>query len=168
MTLLDESVELPDRYRSSVSAGSFLTEMAPLERLNTRIRKLIGEQRLFYVYEDSIQYRKADSGQGTFLMGIYKSPSDGGWRLKLSGHLNKAANRTVEETCDYAVLRFLLAQVSHVPERISEAIYDSWQGNNSYGINMRMPVKVGDVAMMYTVEDGAGVYILTDAGQHYP
>ena len=166
VTLLDESFELPDTYRSSAGAGSFLTGMAPLERLNTRIRKLIGEQRLFYVYDDSIQYRKADSGEGKFLMGIYKNPSDGGWRLKLSTRLNKATNRTMEETCDYAVFRVFLAQASHVPERISEAIYDSWQGNNAYGINMKAPVVVGDVAITYTVEAGAGVYILTDAGQY--
>lgn len=166
MTLLDEKFSLPDTFRASTGTGSFLTDMEPLERLNTRIRKLIGEKRLFYVYEDSIQYRNGNSGQGTFVMGIYKSPSDGGWRLRLSGLLNKATNRTMEETCDYAVFRFFLAQVSHVPERVSEAIYDSWQGNNAYGINMQTPVMVGDVAVTYTVENGIGVYILTDARQY--
>ena len=64
------------------------------------------------------------------------------------------------------MFRFFLAQASHVPERISEAIYDSWQENNAYGINMKAPVVVGDVAITYTVEAGAGVYILTDAGQY--
>lgn len=160
MVLLDETISLPDTYRRSTDVGSLTTDLNPLERLNKRIRTLIGSERLFYVYDDSIRYHKADSGQGTFLMGIYKNPSDDGWQLRLSTRLNKSLDRSVMETCDYAVFRFFLGQVSHVPERVSEAIYDSWQGNNSYGINPEIPVIVGDVAITYSVEDGAGVYLL--------
>lgn len=167
ITLLDESFVLPDTFQSSDGRGSLLNNMAALEKLNARILKLIGEERLFYVYDDSIEYRKDDSSaQGTFLMGLYKNPANGSWRLKLSCRLNKAANRTAGETCDYAVFRYFLAQITHVPERVSEAIYDSWQGNNTYGINLLTPVAVGDVALTYTVENGSGVYILED-GMRY-
>ena len=160
ITLLDETFVLPDKFIGSKSVGSMLSDLEPLERLNKRIRALIGAQRAFYVYDDSIRYVEVNSGRETFLMGLCKDPSDGGWQLKLSTKFNKSTERSAEETCDYMVLRFLLGKVSHVPERVSDAIYESWQGNNSYGITSRTPKVVGDTAITYSVEEGAGVYKL--------
>ena len=160
ITLLDETFPLPDKFTSSKSVGSMMSDLEPLERLNKRIRGLIGAQRAFYVYDDSIQYFKVNSGQETFLMGLYKDPSDSGWQLKLSMKFNKSTERSAEETCDYMVLRFLLGKVSHVPERVSDAIYESWQGDNSYGITAQTPKTVGDTAITYSVESGAGIYKL--------
>lgn len=161
MTLLEESFALPEKFRGSKSVGSMASNLEPLERLNKKIREKIGANRVFYVYDDSIRYYQGTSDQGTFLMGLFKNPADSGWQLKLAVRLNKSANQTAEETCDYAVLRFLIGQVSHVPERVSEAVYESWQGSNSYGITTKTPVVVGDTAITYSVEEGAGVYILT-------
>ena len=160
ITLLDETFVLPDKFIGSKNVGSMLSDLEPLERLNKRIRALIGAQRAFYVYDDSIRYVAVNSGRESFLMGLYKDPSNGGWQLKLSTKFNKSTERSAEETCDYMVLRFLLGKVSHVPERVSDAIYESWQGDNSYGITSQTPKAVGDTAITYSVEEGAGVYKL--------
>ena len=61
-------------------------------------------------------------------------------------------------TYDYEVFRFMCAIISNRPSILADAIYQSWQRENRYGINMVSWAAVADTKVMVEVENGTGIY----------
>ena len=52
----------------------------------------------------------------------------------------------------------MCALISNRPSILADAIFQSWQGDNRYGINMLSRAAAADTMVLLEVENGAGIY----------
>ena len=90
------------------------------------------------------------------------SKEDGYYEIYLSTRLSKNPN---EREPDYSnigqnVLKLFCAVISSTPEELNYAIYNSWEEDETYGINKSTWVTVGDSLVQYRSGDHAGIYMI--------
>ncbi len=160
MTILDVAVNVPDRYTQFESTESFLNE---LSAINRKIQGYFPNRRVFHVYNRSVHYYELDDNKNETEIMSFTLMSDG-YELKLKARVgSRSGGSNNIYNCDYAVYQYFLAKISHGPELLADAIVDSWQGSNSYGLSLFQTVNVGDAKVKMTAENGTGIYTIHSA-----
>lgn len=165
INILGVEYKTVDQYMPSAAYGNFTeTMLKELDKVNTGVQQYLGSTRIMRMNYDTIEYSRRDKdNKETVLLGLYKDPATGGWRLRVATNLgNKMYDMSQASTYDYVVFQYFLSRFTHEPELVSEAIYGSWQGMNPCGLNAENPVRVGDVKIKAVPVNGAADYYISD------
>lgn len=156
---LGMDIAVPDRYCTPEEMGDWSRILVELNQVKDKVYEDMGEMRSFHVYEDAVVYCRVSGDTETELISLSKNEAEQGYRLALAVNLGtRSGRRSLASTCDYGVFRFLLAKISHYPEQAVDAIYESWQGKNSWNVNREQDVSVMDLRIRCDVENGKGIY----------
>lgn len=158
LTILGQGVTSPQKF-TPMSGQSFGNYLTVVNNMNTRIQKAAPGRRAIHLYLDGMSLCAVENQKEIPLLMLSEDSSTGGYRLRISANLGSGG--FVENdlrTYDYEVFRFMCAVISNRPSILSEAVYQSWQGDNRYGLNMVNWVPVADSMVMVEVENGAGIY----------
>lgn len=162
--LLGQQYKTPDRYAAPSDYGDFSKAFrGDTERLWNSLQRSVGTSRLLKVSPDAITYMSRNqNNQGKVLLGLYREERTNSWRFRVATYLgDRSGNTSLMSTYDDTVFRYLLSRVSHVPAYAADAVYQSWQGTNAYGIAMDTPIRIGDVTITLKVVNGAADYYIT-------
>lgn len=169
--ILDVSFHAPDRFAPTdaewVGKGA-------LSFLKDTVKMVFGGKRRIDASENAIEYisgssttsgsQSGRSAQETVLIGLYKEPEQGGYRLDLRTRLDQGSSNIQEAaTYDYAAFRAMIYQVSASPELLEDALYNAWQGDNRWQISRQGWTRVGDSMVIYTSGDGYGRFSIRPA-----
>lgn len=156
--ILDDTYQVPDVFQTSMHAEDLLES---LNTLNKRIQAATNGIRVFHIYSGTIRYCRVDNGTETELLTLLLPGSQGSYQLRLSMELGSRGGSVHSvSTYDYAVFYLLLSKISHTPELLADAISESWQGGNAYGLSLSGETLIGDAKIAVSAENGAGVYTI--------
>ena len=156
--ILDQRIQSPMRFIHGYEQN-FAGCLDMLNTFNSRIQSVANGQRIFHLYRDGITYSALADNKETPILNLTADSQTGGYRLRISGNIGSGAfiARNIH-SYDYEVFRYLCTLVSNRPSYLIDAIYQSWQAENHYGINMTNWVAAGDCAILLEVENGVGIY----------
>lgn len=162
LTILSQKITSPSRF-VPLSEISFPASKDMLNLFNRTIQGAANGKRIFHLYQDGITYGSLSTSNSTqseeLLLSLTGDPAVNGYKLRISGNLGDGTfNAQDIHSYDYAVFRYLCALISNRPDILADAIYQSWQGNNGYGIRMDRTAAAGDAMISLDIENGAGVY----------
>jgi len=96
---------------------------------------------------------KADTLKETVLLGLYREPGQGRYRIDIRAALDgERAESSAAASCNYEVFRAMAYQVSSVPELFINALYSAWEEENLWRIGREQWTRIGDCE----VRDGSG------------
>ncbi len=92
------------------------------------------------------------------------SKEDDHYEIYLSTRLSKNPNKRQPDYSNVGqnVLKLFCAIISSTPEELNYALYNSWEEDETYGINKSTWVTVGDCKVKYRSENHAGVYMIKE------
>ena len=158
LSILGQRVTSPQKYipMSSQSFGNYLNT---INALNTQIQNAAPGRRRIHVYRDGMSLCAVEKEQETPILILTEDTATGGYRLRISTNLGSGGFVATDlRTYDYEVFRYMCSIISNRPSVLADAIYQSWQGENHYGINMVGWAGAADTMVMVEVENGAGIY----------
>lgn len=177
--ILDEIIQLPDRFVTSSQMGNWSSIKPDLDRVAKRIQTILGSARRIQISDEGIEYWNVsieDLGLAGLLFNqttqktenlLFRLSRDGntdGYQFEISANLGNRDNDISKvSTYDYAMFYLLLSKISHTPDTLADGIYGSWQGSNPYHLEENKEVQVGDAFLSYRVKQGAGVYLIRSA-----
>lgn len=156
-------IRIPNRnsFLTASQAGSLTTFEPELTKAMGVIVKECGNIRSITLEENSITYWSEGTDNERELMCLYKDTATDGYRLRISCALTpRKGSQAKVSWYDYQVLQLLLAKISRAGAQISEAIYSSWELDNSYGLKNGQWVAAGDASINYEAISGAGIYYI--------
>lgn len=159
-SLLGVTFQAPEQFPSLdegwAGAGALLLSKGTIQDAFQKRTLLVQAQAVEYV----------SGTDKTVLIGLYKEPEKGCYRLDLAVGLNRDSDTIrAAATYDYSVFRALVYQVTSSPELLEDAIYSSWQEGNTWQIQRGSRVRVGDCEVAYVSDAGCGHYYIYPAGQ---
>ena len=158
LSILGEKVTSPQKY-VPMSGQSFGNYLGTVNAMNSRIQNAAPGRRRIHVYRDGMSLCAIENQKETPLLMLTEDTATGGYRLRISTNLGSGGFVDTDlRTYDYEVFRFMCALISNRPTILADAIYQSWQGENHYGINMVSWAGCADTLVMVEVENGAGIY----------
>lgn len=160
-TILDIDFAAP---RQRVSPDSLWAGKEALMRLRSAVgqKAEFGGTRRLKVSEKEIEYilleeTKANTVNETVVLGIYREPDRGRFRLDVAIDLGSVYG--------YGIFRAMMYQVSSSPELLADGIYSAWEEDNRFGIRRREWVRIGDSQVYYVSGDGYGRFYIRPAGE---
>lgn len=158
--------EIPARnyfVKASANQG-WAGSKSVIDGLKTVVSMGMAPIRNLKVGDDLIEYVRLSDKEETLLFSLTTDKENDGYVLKLATSLSKDSTGTVTMAWyDYQVLRVLMASFSRTGDKISDAVYSSWEAKNSYGLSMQDWVLVGDSEIRYTAGNGVGYYSIRPA-----
>lgn len=103
---------------------------------------------------------KESSAKETVLLGLYREPGQGRYRLDIRAALDGERAGAQAATWNYEIFRAMVYQVSSAPELLAEALYSAWEEENIWGIGREQWVRVGDCQVLYASGDGVGRFYM--------
>lgn len=156
-------VTLPGRneFLTASMAGSLTGWEQDLKKAMETIVKEKGNIRSFTLEDGRVtSYGLTKDGERE-LFSFYKSAEDDGYVLRLKCALTKSVGRTpLSSWYDYQVLSLLFRKFSRTGGQLAEAVYSSWEEDNSYKLKNGQWVPAGDAFIRYEAADGAGFYYI--------
>lgn len=187
-TILGQPVISPSAFIPA-AAFDFPGTRETLNGMNRYIQNapLTKGKRIFHLYQDGISYARltvpdtaASSGSTgektadgtdavnyteTKLLSLTRDALSGEYLLRISTNLGGGSfNAGDIRSFDYSVFQYFCCLISNRPSKLMDAVYESWQGKNRYGINMSEAVTAGDCRIRLAVEEGTGIYRISAAG----
>lgn len=158
--LLGQEFPLPVRFQNSTNLGDgWGGAEAALKGAAGKITADFGGKRKLSVDSGAVEYKSAKND--VWYMGLYKDRAAGGYRLDIYILLDRASEtRSITETVDYEVFKAMLTAVSSAPDQLEDAIYSSWQGENTWNISRTGTTPVGDCGVRYEAGQGYGRFYL--------
>lgn len=139
------------------SASSPWADESALKGMKKEIDALFDTRRI-RITENAVEYLAGDTKEST-LIGIYKDPENGSFRMDLRLNLDKSsAEKDAAATYDYMVFRAMLHQITSTPDLLENAIYSSWEEENRWNISRTGYTPIGDAQVKYTAGNGYGCY----------
>ena len=158
LSILGQDFTSPQKF-VTMSGQSFESYLSAMNGINSRIQKAAPGRRTIHLYRDGMSLCAVDKQQETPLIVLSEDTLTGGYRLRLSTNLGSGGFvETDLRSYDYEVFRYMCSVISNRPSILADAIYQSWQRENRYGINMVSWAPVADSMVMLEVENGAGIY----------
>ena len=158
LTILGQDFTSPQKF-TPMSGQSFENYLSVVNGMNTRIQNAAPGRRAIHLYRDGMSLCAVEDQQEFPLLVLTEDTACGGYRLRISANLGSGGFVDTDlRTYDYEVFRFMCAIISNRPSILADAIYQSWQRENRYGINMVSWAAVADTMVMVEVENGAGIY----------
>ena len=166
--LLGQEFPLPAGFQNSISLGDgWGGAQAALNGAAGKISADSGGKRKLLIDSTAIEYKsavKSAKGDARY-MGLYKDSTTGGYRLDIFILLDRnSETQSLGEALDYEVFKAMLTTVSSTPDQLEEAVYSSWQGDNSWNISRAAITSVGDCSVIYEAGQGYGRYYLRPSG----
>lgn len=138
---------------------SFSDWKPALEKFADSITEEMGNRRGFSISEEELVCYMTGSGKNTKRLLLHRDTESKGYRLEVSCPLRKEKGYPVSAAWyDYQTLRFFLLSVSRCGDKLADAVYQSWEGDNVYGLKIGQWVRVGDCRMRYSPGNGTGIY----------
>lgn len=156
-------ISIPNRnsFLASSQAGSLTSFEPELTKAMNVIVKECGSIRSITLDESSITYWSEGTDGERELMCLYKDLETDGYRLRISCALTpRKGSQARASWYDYQVMQLLLTKISRAGVQLSEAIYSSWELDNSYGLKSGQWVAAGDASINYEAISGAGIYYI--------
>ena len=158
LTILGQDFTSPQKF-TTMSGQSFENYLSVVNGMNTRIQNAAPGRRAIHLYRDGMSLCAVEDQQEFPLLVLTEDTACGGYRLRISANLGSGGFVDTDlRTYDYEVFRFMCAVISNRPSILADAIFQSWQRENRYGINMVSWAAVADTMVMVEVENGAGIY----------
>ena len=158
LTILGQDFTSPQKF-TPMSGQSFENYLSEVNGMNTRIQNAAPGRRAIHLYRDGMSLCAVENQQEIPLLVLMEDTATGGYRLRISTNLGSGGFvETDLRSYDYEVFRFMCAIISNRPSILADAIFQSWQRENRYGINMVNWTAVADTMVMVEVENGAGIY----------
>ena len=158
LTILGEEFTSPQKF-TPMSRQTFEYYLAVVNGMNTRIQNAAPGRRAIHLYRDGMSLCAVENQKETPLLVLTEDTAAGGYRLRISTNLGSGGFVDTDlRTYDYEVFRFMCALISNRPSILADAIFQSWQGDNRYGINMLSRAAAADTMVLLEVENGAGIY----------
>ena len=158
LTIFGQDFTSPQRF-TPMSWQSFENYLSVVNGMNTRIQNAAPGRRAIHLYRDGMSLCAVENQQEIPLLVLMEDTATGGYRLRISTNLGSGGFvETDLRSYDYEVFRFMCAIISNRPSILADAIYQSWQRENRYGINMVSWAAVADTKVMVEVENGTGIY----------
>ena len=158
LTILGQDFTSPQKF-TPMSGQSFENYLSVVNGMNTRIQNAAPGRRAIHLYRDGMSLCAVEDQQEFPLLVLTEDTACGGYRLRISANLGSGGFVDTDlRTYDYEVFRFMCAVISNRPSILADAIFQSWQRENRYGINMVSWAAVADTMVMVEVENGAGIY----------
>ena len=158
LTILGQDFTSPQKF-TPMSGQSFENYLSVVNGMNTRIQNAAPGRRAIHLYRDGMSLCAVEDQQEFPLLVLTEDTACGGYRLRISANLGSGGFVDTDlRTYDYEVFRFMCAIISNRPSILADAIYQSWQRENRYGINMVSWAAVADTKVMVEVENGTGIY----------
>ncbi len=109
---------------------------------------------------------KKDTGKETVLLGLYREPGQGRYRIDIRAALDgERAESSRTASCNYEVFRAMAYQISSVPDLLAGALYSAWEEENLWGIRREQWIRIGDCEVKYGSGDGYGRFYIRPVGQ---
>lgn len=166
--LLGQEFPLPAGFQNSISMGDgWGGAQAALNGAAGKISADSGGKRKLLIDSTAIEYKSAvkSTKDDARYMGLYKDSTTGGYRLDIFILLDRnSETQSLGEALDYEVFKAMLTTVSSTPDQLEEAVYSSWQGDNSWNISRAAIISVGDCSVIYEAGQGYGRYYLRPSG----
>lgn len=157
--ILGGYVQSRNYFLTAEAAGNFESFEGPLNDVQKVLSADMGQGRNFTIYPDKISYNALEDRKERALLVLHKDPAEGGYVLELRTALRKdQGKQTYDSWYDYQCLRMLCNLFSRTGDMLAEAVYESWESTNAYGLVMDQWVGVGDAEIRYMPADGAGLY----------
>lgn len=96
----------------------------------------------------------------TVLLGLYREPGQGRYRLDIRVALDGERAGAQGATWNYEIFRAMVYQISSAPELLAGALYSTWEEENIWRIGREQWVRVGDCQVLYTSGDGVGRFYI--------
>ena len=158
LTILGQDFTSPQKF-TPMSGQSFENYLSVVNGMNTRIQNAAPGRRAIHLYRDGMSLCAVENQKETPLLVLSEDTTSGGYRLRISTNLGSGGFVDTDlRTYDYEVFRFMCALISNRPSILADAIFQSWQGDNRYGINMLSRAAAADTMVLLEVENGAGIY----------
>ena len=158
LTILGQDFTSPQKF-TPMSGQTFEYYLAMVNGMNARIQNAAPGRRAIHLYRDGMSLCAVENQKETPLLVLSEDTATGGYRLRISANLGSGGFVDTDlRSYDYEVFRFMCALISNRPSILADAIYQSWQRENRYGINMVSWAAVADTKVMVEVENGAGIY----------
>ena len=158
LTILGQDFTSPQKF-TPMSGQSFENYLSVVNGMNTRIQNAAPGRRAIHLYRDGMSLCAVENQKETPLLVLSEDTTSGGYRLRISTNLGSGGFVDTDlRTYDYEVFRFMCALISNRPSILADAVFQSWQRDNHYGINMFSWVPVADTMVLLEVENGAGIY----------
>ena len=155
------TAKVPNRnhFLRASEAGSLTSWQPQIVKAMDILTKECGDVRGFALEDSKITYYTIDGETETELMSFYKDSVNDGYCLRLKCALSSDKG-TVARTSwyDYQVMRLLVSMVSRTGNEVADAIYSSWESNNTHGLKFGQWVPAGDTQILYDAVSGAGIY----------
>ena len=151
LTILGEDFTSPQKF-TPMNRQTFEYYLAVVNGMNTRIQNAAPGRRAIHLYRDGMSLCAVENQKETPLLVLSEDTVTGGYRLRISTNLGSGGFVDTDlRTYDYEVFRFMCAVISNRPSILADAIYQSWQRENRYGINMVSWAAVADTMVMVEV-----------------
>lgn len=167
------SAWLPSRnsWLRASSIGTFDGFVPYMKSAQVKLTEDLDGHRVITVYNDRITLSSVENENGkrtkTTRLALYKNEDIDGFTIKvcteLAGDEKEMASEGGGEWndisyYDYQVLRLFTNAISRSGDKLAEAVYSSWEDDNTYDLRMNKWITVGDTDVCYLPEDGAGLY----------
>lgn len=170
VSILGARLEGKNYFLDAERAGHFELFLDKLNSASDELRR-IRDRRELAVYEDAVVVSTRKKDRRREVLMLMKNPDISGYTLVLKTHLSRDPVRRIGEVnqmpgtaeYDYQIMRLLLHVISRAGEKVTNAVYSSWEGNNSYGLKPGKWVRIGDAEILYQAENGAGKYLIRAA-----
>lgn len=160
--LLGIKVSAESKFCVPSSWNEWNTQFSELPDLAQTIQEAAGGTRVFHIYEDSILYCQVNGKEENILLQFSKNKETESYRLRVSCDLGKRdADLSKISAYDYSVFFYFCCKISHYPQELADAIYENWQGDNTWGISLYDTTNVMDSQILCDVKTGAGLYTIT-------
>lgn len=158
LTILGQEFTSPQKF-TPMSGQTFEYYLAMVNGMNERIQNAAPGRRAIHLYRDGMSLCAVENQKETPILVLSEDTATGGYRLRISANLGSGGFVDTDlRSYDYEVFRFMCALISNRPSILADAIYQSWQRENRYGINMFSWAPAADTMVMVEVENGAGIY----------
>ena len=158
LTILGEDFTSPQKF-TPMNRQTFEYYLAVVNGMNTRIQNAAPGRRAIHLYRDGMSLCAVENQKETPLLVLSEDTTSGGYRLRISTNLGSGGFVDTDlRSYDYEVFRFMCALISNRPSILADAIFQSWQRENRYGINMINWAAAADTMVLLEVENGAGIY----------
>lgn len=156
---LGEEISAPNSFRTASQTGSLTDFSDMLSSMCRRISEDCGDVREAAATEEEIVWLRTGEQQEMELFRFYKIPDTDGYALRLKCSLTKTAGTKPRASWyDYQVLSGLLCRISASGGQLADAVYSSWEEDNSHGLKAGEWVRAGDAMIKYESISGAGIY----------
>lgn len=130
-----------------------------LEKFADRMTEEMGNKRGFTISESELACYMTEGSKGTKRLMLHRETESRGYRLEISCPLRKDRGYPVSAAWyDYQTLRFFLLHISRCGDKLADAVYQSWESDNAYGLKIGQWVRVGDCQIRYSPGNGTGIY----------